>query len=121
MNSFLNEYVVIRGNWSGVHLGTLKAKYGQEVFLTEARRLDWWEGAFSLHEVADMGVRCEDCRFSITIPEKRILDAIEIIPVNPDLIETFKNAEAYNAESVSGSDDAIFVMAYAPQEPFEDD
>ena len=39
------KYVLVRGDRSGVFAGTLKAKDGREVELTECRRIWYWAGA----------------------------------------------------------------------------
>ena len=48
--------------------------------MTDARRIWSWEGACSLSQMATEGVkRPKDCRFSVTVDELLILDAIEIL------------------------------------------
>lgn len=72
--------VIIRTYSAGVHIGTIKSKEGQEVVLTNARRLWKWAGAFTLNEVATKGVDRENSRISSSVPEIT-LAWIEIIPV----------------------------------------
>lgn len=77
----IGKYVIIRGDRSGVFAGTLEAQEGREVVLTNCRRLWYWSGAASLHQVAVDGVKnpC-DCKFTVTVSKIKILDAIEVIP-----------------------------------------
>jgi len=72
--------VIIRTYSAGVHIGTIKSKEGQEVVLTNARRLWKWSGAFTLNEVATNGVNRKESRISCNVPEIT-LAWIEIIPV----------------------------------------
>lgn len=72
--------VIVRGDRSGVFFGTLKERNGQEVTLTDCRRLWHWSGAASISQIAAEGVKNPDsCKFTIPVEEITILDAIEII------------------------------------------
>ena len=80
--------MIIRGDRSGVFFGTLTEKNGREVKLTDCRRLWFWSGAASLSQLAVEGVKNpRDCKFTVTVPEIVILDAIEIIPCSDDAIK----------------------------------
>lgn len=75
------KYVIIRGDRSGVFAGTLVSQEDRKVVLTDCRRLWYWSGAASLHQVAKDGVkRPRDCKFTVTVERIAILDAIEVIP-----------------------------------------
>lgn len=76
----IGKYVIIRGDRSGVFAGTLVSQEGREVILENCRRLWYWNGAASLHQLAADGVkRPRDCKFTITVDSIKILDAIEVI------------------------------------------
>ena len=80
VNNFMNKKVIVRGDRSGVFFGTLVAKEGQEVKLENCRRLWYWDGAASLSQLAKEGVsRPDNCKFTVTVDEIIITDAIEII------------------------------------------
>lgn len=88
----LNKNVIIRGDRSGVFFGTLVEKNGREVKLTNCRRLWFWSGAASLSQLAMEGVKNpKDCKFTVTVPEIVILDAIEIIACTEKAIEVIKS------------------------------
>ena len=75
------KYVIIRGDRSGVFAGTLESQEDRKVVLANCRRLWYWSGAASLHQIARDGVkRPRDCKFTVTVERIAILDAIEIIP-----------------------------------------
>ena len=81
MESMLNEYVIIRGDRSGVFAGKLISKAGAEVVLADCRRLWYWAGAASISQLAvDGPARPGECKFTVTIPHICITDVIEIIP-----------------------------------------
>lgn len=81
MNNFIGKKVIIRGDRSGVFFGTLAAKDGQEVKLEKCRRLWYWDGAASISQLAVDGTSNPSiCKFTVTVDEIGILDAIEIIP-----------------------------------------
>ncbi len=75
------NYVIVRGDRSGVFAGVLESQEGQKVVLSACRRIWYWSGAASLHQVARDGVKKpRDCKFTITVDSIAILDAIEVIP-----------------------------------------
>ena len=76
-----SDEVIIRTYSAGVHIGTIKSREGQEVVLTNARRLWSWNGALSLNEVAMNGVVRKDSKITAYVPEITLLQAIEIIPI----------------------------------------
>jgi hypothetical protein len=77
----IGKYVIIRGDRSGVFAGTLVSQEGREVVLKNCRRLWYWSGAASLSQLAMEGVKHpRDCKFTVTVTDIKILDAIEVIP-----------------------------------------
>ena len=76
-----NKYYIIRTEQAGVFFGHFKERTGNEVTMTDVRRLWYWDGAASLSQMAVDGVsRPRDCKFTVTVPEMTILGVIEIIP-----------------------------------------
>lgn len=72
--------VIIRGDRSGVFFGTLVERQGREVKLANCRRLWYWDGAASISQLATDGTtRPQNCKFTVSVDEILILDAIEII------------------------------------------
>ena len=79
------KYVIVRGDRSGVFAGTLESREGQEVVLTNCRRLWYWNGAASISQIARDGVKqASSCKFTVTVDRIMILDAIEIIPTTAE-------------------------------------
>ena len=75
------KYVIVRGDRSGVFAGILVSQEDRKVELKDCRRLWYWSGAASLSQVATEGVKNpRNCKFTVTVPQIAILDAIEIIP-----------------------------------------
>ena len=73
------KYYIIRGDRSGVFFGKIKERNGKEVTLIEVRRLWYWDGAASISQLAKDGTcRPENCKFTVTLDEVLVLDAIEI-------------------------------------------
>lgn len=87
----MEKKVIVRGDRSGVFFGTLLERNGREVKLANCRRLWYWDGAASIHQLAVDGVtNPEKCKFTMKVEEIEILDAIEIIPCTKkscDIIE----------------------------------
>lgn len=77
----IGKYVIVRANYAGVFAGILAEKDGDEVVLTDCRRIWFWAGAASLSQMAVDGVLIpEKCRFAKSVNEICIAGVIEIIP-----------------------------------------
>lgn len=75
------QYYIIRCDRSGVFAGHIKHREGREVTMTDVRRLWYWAGAASLSQMAVEGTKKpHGCKFTVTVPEMVVLDAIEILP-----------------------------------------
>lgn len=96
INNFMNKKVIVRGDRSGVFFGTLVAKEGQEVKLENCRRLWYWDGAASLSQLAKEGVtRPDNCKFTVTVDEIIITDAIEIILCTDEAIRNIEGVSEW--------------------------
>lgn len=85
MEKFIGKKVIVRGDRSGVFYGTLEEKNGTEVTLKDCRRIWYWEGAASISQLAVSGTtKPSECKFTVTVPDIIITDAIEIIPCTED-------------------------------------
>ena len=94
-NSFaIGQEVIIRTYSSGVWFGRLKEKSGNEVILTEARRMwRWWcKESISLSGVALYGINQEKSRIAGAI-DSVWLQAIEIIPVSGEAADSIRWAQ----------------------------
>lgn len=87
----LNNKVIVRGDSSGVFFGTLASKEGSEVVLTNCRRLWYWDGACSISQLAVDGTKKPDfCKFTVTVDNIIILDAIEIVPCTDKAVKSIE-------------------------------
>ena len=85
------NYYIVRGNNSGVFFGKIKERNGSEVTMTEVRRLWYWDGAASISQLAQEGtVRPDNCKFTMTVDEIIVLDAIEIDKCTDKAIKSIK-------------------------------
>ena len=76
-----NKYYIVRADRAGVFFGHIHERTGDEVTMTDVRRLWYWDGAASLSQMAVDGVsKPLECKFTVTVPEMTILGVIEIIP-----------------------------------------
>lgn len=76
------RYVIARTYSAGVFAGWLKSRKGQEVVLTNARRLWYWDGAASLSQLAMYGVtRPGNCKFPCEVSQVELMQVIEILDV----------------------------------------
>ena len=88
------RYVIVRTQSAGVFAGFLESQRGQEVVLTKARRIWYWDGAASLSQLAMEGTsKPENCKFPCAVDRAELLQAIEILDTTPKAkksIETVK-------------------------------
>jgi hypothetical protein len=90
------KYVIVRGDRSGVFAGRLVSQEGRKVVLSECRRLWYWNGAASISQIARDGVKkSSSCKFTVTVDEIAILDAIEIIPTTADAEANIKAVQEW--------------------------
>lgn len=86
-----NKKVIIRADRAGVFFGTLKEKKGNEVTLTDCRRLWYWDGAASISQLAVEGTtNPHNCKFTVVVPEIVILGVIEIIPCTDNAVKSIE-------------------------------
>jgi hypothetical protein len=76
------KYVIVRTYSAGVFAGKLESRNGQEVVLTDARRLWYWSGAASLSQLAVSGTsKPRECKFPVAVSRVELLQAVEILDV----------------------------------------
>ena len=85
-----NIFVLIRTYSAGVHAGTLASRDGQEVVLTDARRIWYWMGANTLNELSQNGPGIGS-KVSEPVPEITLLQAIEIIPCSDEAVKAIRD------------------------------
>ena len=95
--SMLGKHVIVRTYSAGVHFGTLKGREGQEVVLANARRLWYWEGAFTLSAVSLDGVK-KSSKLSVTVPEILLTEAVEIVPCSAKASKNLSELEAHDPD-----------------------
>ena len=87
----VGQVCVVRTYSAGVHIGEIVSINGTKCELKNAQRLFSWKGAFTLSEVANIGVSTES---RLAMPTAIYLSqAIEYIPATAQAIESFKRAK----------------------------
>lgn len=82
------QYVICRTYSAGVFAGNIEYQKGKEVRLKNARRLWYWDGAASLSQLSQEGVKApQNCKFPMEVPYVVLTECIELLP-------TTKAAEA---------------------------
>jgi hypothetical protein len=76
-------FVIIRSSNAGVFAGELAVRddTNRLVMLRNAIRIWYWDGAFTLSQIAMEGVsKPQNCKFSVPVAEHEIFEVIEIMP-----------------------------------------
>lgn len=85
------KYYIVRADRAGVFFGHIKERNGDEVVMTEVRRIWYWNGAASISQLAMEGVKHPELsKFTVTVPEMTILGVIEIIPCSEEAVKNIK-------------------------------
>lgn len=87
----MEKYYIVRSDRAGVFAGNIKERKGDEVTMTNVRRIWYWDGAASLSQMAVEGVKKpRNCKFTVTVPEMTILGVIELIPCTDEAEKNIK-------------------------------
>ena len=93
---YYDNYVIVRTYSAGVFAGILAERDGREVLLKKARRLWYWDGAFTLSQLAMEGVKKpENCKFPREVEEIILTGAIEIIPTTKVAQKSIRSVKVY--------------------------
>lgn len=85
----LGKICVVRTYSAGVFFGLLAERDGKEAIVRNARRLWYWDGASSLSQLANEGVKKpQNCKFPAPVSEVLLTEVIEIIPATEAAIES---------------------------------
>lgn len=85
------QFYIVRADRAGVFFGHIKERVGDEVTMTDVRRLWYWAGACSLSQIAVNGVKIPgECKFTVAVPEMTILGIIEIIPASEAAVKSIE-------------------------------
>jgi hypothetical protein len=91
-----DNFVIIRSTRAGVFAGNLieQDNANQRVKLHNAIRLWYWDGAFTLSQLAMEGVsKPDNCKFSIPTAEQEIFEVIEILQVTETAEKNIKEVK----------------------------
>ena len=94
--NYERRYCVVRGDRSGVFAGNVESRNGQEVIIKNVRRLWYWDGACSISQWAKDGTaKPSRCKFTVTVDEIELLDAIEIIECTSKAEQSIKEVSEW--------------------------
>ena len=88
----LGKYVIVRTYSAGVHCGVLQAKQGDQVILSDTRRIWKWAGAKTLSEIAVNGLDVSGSKVSQAVDTNE-LTAIEVIPCSEKATKVLRGAK----------------------------
>lgn len=95
----MDKYFIVRGDRSGVFFGQIKSRDGREVTLINCRRLWYWDGAASLSQLALEGTKLpKNCKFTVTVDELLVLDAIELIPCTDTAVKSIQEVRVWRID-----------------------
>jgi len=93
----ISDYVIVRTYSAGVFAGYIESRNGQEVVMTNARRLWYWSGACSLSQLAMDGTsKPENCKFPCAVDRVELLQVIEILNVTDKAKKSIDEVEIWH-------------------------
>lgn len=96
--NMIGKYVIVRATNAGVFAGILAEKNGDEVVLTDCRRIWYWEGAATLSQLAVDGTALPHrCRFPKPVAEICVLGVIEITPTTEAAEKSIRSVPEWKA------------------------
>jgi len=96
MKNQIGKKVIVRADRAGVFYGTLTAKEGDEVQLSNARKLHYWDGAAATQQLSTDGVsQPDECRFTVSVEEITIMQVIEINTCTKKSITNIENVKEW--------------------------
>lgn len=91
MENQIGKKVIVRADKAGVFFGTLSKKEGNELQLTNVRKLYYWSGANAIEQIALEGVKNpENCKFTVVNEEATLSNYIQIITCTDKAIENLE-------------------------------
>jgi hypothetical protein len=94
----IGKKVIVRADRAGVFFGELVEKNGNDVVMRNVRKLFYWDGAAAVEQIAVDGVSNPDrCKFTITVDEMEIAQAIQIIPCTEKAITCIEAVKEWKA------------------------
>ena len=94
----MNQKYIVRCDRSGVFFGEIEKREGREVTMRNVRCLWYWSGAASLLQMATEGVsRPSECKFTVSVDELTVLDAIEILPCTEMAVRSIEGGAEWRA------------------------
>lgn len=94
----IGKFVIVRAYRAGVFAGTVESRNGNEIVLTNARRLWYWEGAASLSQMAMSGTTLPDrCKFPTPVDRVTLLDAFEVLDTTEAAQQSIMSVPVWSA------------------------
>jgi hypothetical protein len=98
MQNSLNKKVIVRADRAGVFYGILTAKEGNEVQLTNARKLYYWSGANTVEDLALRGVlNPNNCKFTDVVNEITVNNYLQILICTKIASSNIENVTVWKA------------------------
>lgn len=96
MENYIGKKCIIRCDRSGVFFGTLETLEGQKARISNVRNIWYWDGAASVMQLATEGVTNPNgCKFTVTVDEIVVTDAIQIIPCTEQAIANIEAVKVW--------------------------
>ena len=92
----IGKKVIVRGDRSGVFFGTLESVNERTVKLSKVRNIWYWNGAASIMQIANEGVKDkEGSKLTVVVESLVLLDVVQIIPCTNEAITNIESVREW--------------------------
>ena len=92
------DFYIVRTYSAGVFAGNIASRSddGKRIVMNNAIRLWYWNGAFTLSALAQVGTsKPKECKFAMPVDEIELTEAIEIIKCTSQAEQSIKEARIW--------------------------
>lgn len=87
---------IVRCDRAGVFFGEIKERNGNDVVMTNVRKIWYWDGACAVEELAVNGVaRPDSCKLTVTVAEMTVMNPVQIIPCTSKATESLEGCHEW--------------------------
>lgn len=91
-----DQKYIVRCDRAGVFFGEIKERMGDEVTMTNVRKLWYWAGAAEVEQLAMEGTKeAGMCKFTMTVPEMVVAGPIQIIPCTDAAVSSIESVREW--------------------------
>ena len=87
---------IVRSNMAGVFFGLIeKINPDKSVLISNARKIYYWEGAYTMEDLADKGIDVKKSKVTCEIESVLLSDYCQVIPLTDKALKILNNSPTW--------------------------